>query len=127
MHYTGPTINPQGPAWLKHLIGLGLLVAMAVALQGILLSVEYRWTTVLDVAPMAGRDASNRMVLIETPERVRVIRTSDRLVRIEKGAQVCISKRRLVARRWQRFDVELPGYCRSQPRTLPKQSVFVVD
>lgn len=113
-------INPTGPAWLKTGIGLALFAGIGILLHGILLSVEYRWHRVVDVASMAGRDVHYRMVLIDTPERMRVLRTSDPLIRVEKGAWVCVSKRRMIARQWLRHNVALPGYCRSQPRpTLP--------
>lgn len=116
----------DAPRWVQTLVAAALFAGVAVALHGILIDVEYRWAKVLDVETMAGRDASHRMVLIETPERMRVLQTGDRLVRIQKGAQVCVSRRRMIARHWLRYRVELPGYCRGLPHPLPPQNVFAV-
>ncbi|KIN60497.1 hypothetical protein Z945_1471 [Sulfitobacter noctilucae] len=116
----------DAPRRVQSLAAVGMFVALTIALHGLLLSVEYRWAEVLDVDTMAGRDASHRMVLFETPERLRVLQTGDRLIPIQKGAKVCVSRRRIIARRWLRYRIELPGYCRGVPRNLPPQSVFTV-
>lgn len=127
MQHTALKIDPQGPQWLKHLIGAVLFLGIGIALYGIVISVEYRWAKVLDVTTLAGRSVHYRAVLVETPERLRVLRTSDHLVRAEKGAQVCIAKRRIISRRWLRYSIELPGYCRNQTRDVPLQSTFRID
>ncbi len=119
--------QPVGPTWFKKAIGAALFLGVAIAMHGVLLSVEYHWSTVLEVQIMAGRDASHRMVLVETPERLRVIQTSDSLIHIEKGAQVCVSRRRMISKHWRRYTVALPGYCRNQPRPRPSQRVMILD
>ena len=121
------TLNIKGPRWLQTLVGLLLIVVMGIWLHGLLLSVEYRWARVLDVDTVAGGDALDRMVLIDTPERRRVLRTSDILIRINKGGLVCVAKRRFVARHWLRYSVELPGYCRNAPRPVTERTLLRVD
>lgn len=127
MHSDTVKINPQGPAWLKSLIGFGLFAAFGIALHGILLSVEYRWTKVLDVNVMAGQDARARMILVETPDRLRVLRTSDPFIDAKKGNYICLAKRRMIARRWVRYSPALPGYCRGKARPEPDQSTFRIN
>lgn len=115
------------PPRIKTLIGLALFVGLALAAHGILLSIEYRWIKVLDVNTVAGKSANDRIVLLDTPDRVRLVRIADPFVATQKGAQVCVAKRRLVARRWVLHRIVLPGFCRGQPRGGIAQSVFHVD
>lgn len=104
------------PRWLINLVGAALFIGFGIVMHGILLSVEYRWHKVLDVGPIAGYDSWHRAVLVDTPDRARLLRTGDPLIRVDKGMQVCVSERRLIARQWRRWRLELPGYCRNQPR-----------
>ncbi len=127
MHSDLQTINLTGPGWVKTAVGFALFAGFGIALHGILLSVEYRWVKVLDVRVLAGRDVSVRMVLVETPDRMRLLRTSDPYIVTQKGAFVCMSQRRLIARRWMRYAPELPGYCRNKPRPVAPQSIYKVD
>jgi hypothetical protein len=120
-------IDRQVPPRFKTMIGFFLFLGFGIAAHGILLSVEYRWTKVLDVTAMAGRSENDRVVLLDTPDRVRVVRIADPFVATPKGAQVCVAKRRIFARRWLMHRIVLPGFCRGQPRLPPAQSVFRVD
>ena len=102
--------------WLTR-IALGVLfLGIAVAVNGLLLSVEYRWMKVLHVQSIAGKDFWSRAVLVDTPGRARLILTSDRLLFVEKDTLTCVSERRLLSRRWLRYQLELPGYCRTQSK-----------
>jgi len=117
--------RPSG--WAVRFGLIGLFLAIAVACYGALLSVDYRWTVVLDVQQVPGRDMSDRVVLFDSDGRTRLVRTSDRLVQVRKDGLVCISKRRMIARRWVRYGVALPGYCRNLPRPAPLQTVLHRD
>ncbi|KIN64052.1 hypothetical protein Z946_2938 [Sulfitobacter noctilucicola] len=120
-------IRFDGPTWLKKLVGAGLFLACGIAVHGILLSVEYRWAKVMDVQTVAGKSERDRVVLVKAPDRLRVLRTSDPFVATIKGAQVCVSKRRLIARQWVRYNVVLPGYCRKQPKDLTAENALVLN
>lgn len=121
-------ISPTQPSGWAARFGLaGLFLAIAVGLYGVLLSVDYRWSVVLDVQQVAGKDMSDRVVLFEADGRTRLVRTADRLVQVRKGGLVCISKRRMIARRWVRYGVALPGYCRSLPFPAQDQTVLNRD
>ncbi|MGC1497330.1 MAG: hypothetical protein WA790_16100 [Sulfitobacter sp.] len=115
--------------WSARLALSVLFIGLAIATRGFLLGVEYRWATALEVRHIPGFEITTRAVLIETPERYRVLRTDDRLLVVQKGGKVCVSKRRLIARRWIRYGLELPGYCRKKPMLMPapSASVLVVD
>jgi hypothetical protein len=120
-------ISPTQPSGWAVRFGLaGLFMAIAVGLYGVL-SVDYRWSVVLDVQQVAGKDMSERVVLFEADGRTRLVRIADRLVQVRKGGLVCISKRRMIARRWARYGVALPGYCRSLPFPAGDQTVLNRD
>ena len=115
--------------WTSRLALIVLFVIIAIATRGILLAVEYRWATALEVRHIPGFDITTRAVLIETPERFRVLRTNDRLLVVHKGGKVCVAKRTLVARRWIRYGLVLPGYCRKKPMLMPvaPTSIYTQD
>lgn len=110
----------QSPAWVINLVGAALFMGIGIALHGILLSVDYRWHRVLDVQTIPGGDAFGRIVLVDAPDRYRVLRTGDHLLRVEKGERVCVAKRRMIAKRWVRWSLELPGYCRNVGPPTPE-------
>ena len=113
-------------SWPSRLALIALFLGLAVMTRGIVYNIEYRWTIALDVNDIPGFDVTTRAVLIQTPERFRVLRTDDRLLVIHKGGKVCISKRRLIARRWLRYGLVLPGDCRNKPMLMPAPSVSVL-
>lgn len=102
--------------WLTRIVLGALFLGIAVAVYGLLLSVEYRWMKVLHIQQIAGKDVWARAVLVDTPGRARLILTSDRLLRTEPDTFACVSERRLLSRRWLRYQLELPGYCRNQSK-----------
>ena len=110
-------INAYGRSgWLTRIALGALFFGIALAVYGLLLSVEYRWMKVLHVQNLTGKDVWSRAVLVDTPGRARLVLTSDRLLIVEKGAMACVSERRLISRRWLRYQLELPGYCRNTSR-----------
>ena len=111
------TVHLDGtqPRWLQTLIGMTLFVGAAIAIHGLVLSVEYSWSRVLDVQTVAGRDALDRAVLVDTPERMRVLRVHDPLIQTHPGMAVCVERRHLISRTWRRYSIVLPGYCRGTP------------
>ena len=110
-------VRAYGPTpWLTRGALGAIFTCIAIAVLGITLSVEYKWFKVLDVQQRAGRDMISRVLLVDTPDRPRVLVTSDPFLRVEKGEFACISKRKLISRRWLRYGVALPGYCRSVQR-----------
>ena len=100
-------------SWSTRTALAGLFTAIAIFVYGITIGLEYRWVKVIDIQQQAGRDMWSRAVIVDTPDRPRVLRTSDPLLYLEKGGYACISKRKIISRRWLRYYVELPGYCRS--------------
>lgn len=106
-------LHPSTPRWLQTVIAGLLFIAIAIALQGVLLKVEYSWVPVVNVQTVAGQDARHRAVLVQTAKRMRLIRVSDPFIRTKQGQLVCLARRTLLARRWLRYSVVLPGYCRS--------------
>ena len=92
-------------------IGAILFVAIAFSRGILTLAVEYQPAQVINVIQIPGADMSERLVIVDTGEHQRPIRTSDRLLRLQVGEIACISKRTIFLRRWQRYRLELPGYC----------------
>lgn len=129
MEFNIPISAYARSTWPARLALIALFLGMALMTRGFLLNVEYRWATALEVRQLPGFDVTTRAVLIETPERFRVLRTSDRLLVIHQGNKVCVSRRKLLARRWMRYGLELPGYCRKNTMLMPapSASVLVVD
>lgn len=92
----------------------GMFVVAALFYKGVVLDVEVQKVEVLSVTQVPGGDLSERLVVVDLGHRTFPIRTSDRLLIVEPGSVSCISKRHLLFRRWERYALELPGFCRSQ-------------
>ena len=92
-------------------------------------NVAYRWATAIQVQHIPGSDITTPAVLIQTPEHFRILRTSDRLLVIQTGDKVCVSRRKPIARRWTRCGLARPGYCRNEPMLIPSgpMRVFRAD
>ncbi len=108
----------QSPWRTRGILAL-IFTGIAVAYIGVVLNVEYRWMKVQHIQPLAGQSSWSRAVLVETPERMRLIRTSDPLLVLEVGHMACVSKQTVIARRWVRYGLALPGYCRQKRDMLP--------
>ncbi len=120
-------LDMSGPSWLQTLVGVLLIVAIYIVQTGLTFDVEYRWARVKSVQPIAGQDSYHRAVVIETPERDRLVRTSDLLLQFQAGDYVCASKRTRLGRRWIRYGIDLPGYCRGLPHPERGQPELYLD
>ncbi len=120
-------LDMPGPRWLQALVGVLLIVVVYLVQSGMTYDVEYRWARVKSVQPIAGQDSYHRAVVIELPERDRLVRTSDLLLQFQEGDYVCISKRARLGRRWIRYGIDLPGYCRRQPHPTRGQAELRLD
>lgn len=91
----------------------GLFAVSAFLYKGLVLDVEFQRVNVVSVALVPGGDLSERLVVVDLGHSTIPIRTSDRLLIVEPGTVACVSKRHMLSRRWVRYALELPGYCRS--------------
>ena len=71
----------------------------------------YHAGRVLQVSAAAGKDMTDRVVLVLVDGQPRIIRTSDRHIVTLPGQQVCVQKTRFLLRRWTSYGLQLPFYC----------------
>ncbi len=90
-----------------------LFAGIALYQKGLLIDVEYQQANVIDVIQVPGETMSDRLVIVDLGQQNWPIRTSDRLLRVSKGEMACIAKRKMLARRWIRYTLVLPGFCRN--------------
>ena len=92
---------------------VGLFLIAALLFKGLVLDVEYQQAKVLSITQVPGGDLSERLIVVDLGHRNYPIRTSDRLLVVTQGSLACISKRRVLIRRWVRYGLVLPGYCQT--------------
>lgn len=76
--------------------------------------VTYQRGIAVAVVPVTGKSLVDRMVIVRLGEWQRGLYTSDPYLHVEVGGPVCVSKRRMLLRRWQRYALVLQGYCRNR-------------
>lgn len=101
------------PRLLKKMALVGFIAVAALFYKGLVIDVEFQRVEVVSVTQIPGRDMSERLVVVDLGHRSFQIRTSDRLIVIRQGEIACVSKRHVLTRRWLRYRMELPGYCRN--------------
>lgn len=95
-----------------------VFIGIALTFNGLVLDVTYQRARVLEVIQVPGQDATERLVLVDLGHRHFPLRTADRLLHIDKGQLACVSQRHILLRRWKRYRLELPGYCRAIPQAF---------
>jgi len=86
--------------------------SFVVSQTDIILSAEYRIAQVLDVQPVAGADASERLVVVDLGDKQRALKTSDWLLQTKVGHSVCVRRAEFVVKRWVKHSLALPGFCK---------------
>jgi len=94
---------------------IGLLCAASLLCRGLVLDVKYKNVPVLHVIQVPGGDMNERLVIVDLGHRTYPIKTSDRLLIVTPGSLACVAKKYVLMRRWQRYSLALPGYCRQIP------------
>lgn len=94
-------------------------VGIALFRWDVVTEVEYREALVLEVIQVPGKSMSDRLVVVDLGDRPWPLRTSDPYLRLREGEQACVAKRRMLLRRWQRYSLELSGYCFGARRLKP--------
>ena len=79
----------------------------------ILTAVTYQRAEVFGVVPATGKNMIDRVVFVRIGDWQRGLYTSDPYLNVVVGGQACVAVRRMLLRRWLRYAVVLPGYCRS--------------
>lgn len=75
--------------------------------------VTYQRGIAVAVVPVTGKSLVDRLVIVQLGEWQRGLYTSDPYLHVDVGGPVCVSKRRMLLRRWQRHAVVLQGFCRN--------------
>ena len=90
-----------------------LLIATAIFLvrSDLVLGVQHDWARVEHVQTRPGGSMTGRQVVVAVGDRRRVVLVEDWMIRTEVGTRVCIARRALLLRRWERWHAVLPGYC----------------
>ncbi len=106
--------------WFLEAMTIMLLVsAVALVRSDLVTSVSYRRVPVVSVQQVPGSDMAVRAVVVDLGARQRLVGTSDWMIRVQPGGQVCVAERQLLLRRYVRVSLALPGYCGRLP-TAPK-------
>ena len=92
---------------------LAMFLAIVLVLYGVTFEVKYKSYPVLSVREVTGRDPIHRLVVVQLEDRQRAIRTSDPYLTVRTGDMVCVAQRKVLLRRWARYYLEVPNFCRS--------------
>ncbi len=104
---------------------LAVFVAVGIMRFGVTYDVDYRWGKVLAVEQMVGKDIYARIALVEVEGESRRMFTSDRYLQMAPNQPVCVAKRTRLSRRFTRYTVELPVYCRTKSKfQTPAQGLW---
>lgn len=93
--------------------GCALFIVIGLFYHGFIYEVRYRRVPVLDVVQSPGHDANERLVIIDLGDRTYPLRTTDRLIWVQPGERTCIAEQKLISRRWLKYQLAFPFYCRN--------------
>lgn len=112
------------PGWVNIPVIILAIGVFGLIRYDLITQVEFQKARVVSVQNIAGRGGHERFVTVELGKNRRVMRTGDWMLRTKPGGEVCVAKRQFLLRRWVRYRLALPFYCRNleQPVLVPSRS-----
>lgn len=109
---------------------LGFVLAFLVAVGGLLRldvmrDADFVPARVVEVRPITGYDAYQRLALVEVGPELRVLRTRDRLVDLTEGGAACVRVSHFLLRAWSRHALVPLPFCRNLAATPDAGSLAI--